>query len=68
MSNAYVMYYIESYSSAKNTIESLHSRERMGVCFLLASLLFVLIALPLRGVEYGSMSSAKKNIMTVGVC
>lgn len=69
MPSAYMMYYIESYSSAKNSIESLHSRERMDVCFLLASLIFVLINLPLTGVEYGGMSSAKKkSIMTVGIC
>lgn len=55
-----MVYYIESYSSAKNTVESLHSREKMGVCFLLAFLLFVLIVLPLRGVEYGVMSSEKR--------
>lgn len=61
MSDAYVVYYIESYTSAKNTVESLHSGERMGVCFLLAFLLFVLIVLPLRGVEYGGMSSGKKR-------
>lgn len=63
-----MVYYIESYSLAKNTVESLHSREKMVVCFLLASLFFVLIVLPLRDVEYEGMSSAKNSIMTVGVC
>lgn len=38
----------------KSAVESLHSRESIGVCFLSPSLLFVSIILCLRDFEYGA--------------